>query len=133
MNDLIDFADIGPIPEPTIWTKPPMDLDALEAAERERDDAQKALRTVQNAAKTLAHSRDSELQHLRENSAYDHKLRAEHDSLIERDALMTARVTALEAALSYYAKEHKNPSEGPWGLTSTDFGNVARRALEAKP
>ena len=43
------------------------------------------------------------------------------------------RVTALEAALSYYAKEHKNPSEGPWGLTSTDFGNVARRALEAKP
>ena len=43
------------------------------------------------------------------------------------------RVTALEAALSYYAKEHKNPSEGPWGLTSTDFGNVARRALDAKP
>ena len=31
MNDLIDFADIGPIPEPTIWTKPPLDLDALEA------------------------------------------------------------------------------------------------------
>lgn len=31
MNDLIDFADIGPIPEPTIWTKPPLDLAALEA------------------------------------------------------------------------------------------------------
>ena len=31
MNKLVDFADVGPIPEPTIWTKPPMDLDALEA------------------------------------------------------------------------------------------------------
>ncbi len=40
------------------------------------------------------------------------------------------RIAVLEAALSYYAKEHKNPSEGPWGLNSTDFGNVARRALE---
>ena len=31
MNDLIDFADVGTIPEPTIWTKPPLDLDAIEA------------------------------------------------------------------------------------------------------
>lgn len=98
MSNLVDFADVGPIPEPTIWTKPPMDLDALEAAERERD-----------ACAGLASQAVSDM------------------------AMAQNRITALEAALSYYAKEHKNPSEGPWGLTSTDFGNVARRALEAKP
>lgn len=69
---------------------------ALEASEAARVKAEQALRTVQNAAKTLAYSRDSELQHLRENGTYDHKLRAEHDSLIDRDALMTDRITALE-------------------------------------
>lgn len=31
MSTLVDFADIGPIPEPKIWTKPPLDLDDLEA------------------------------------------------------------------------------------------------------
>lgn len=55
------------------------------------------LRTVQNAAKTLHHCRDSELQHLRENAAFDHRLRSEHESLMERDALMTDALLAAEA------------------------------------
>lgn len=99
-------------------------LAALEAAERERDDAQKALRTVQNAAKTLAHSRDSELQHLRENSAYDHKLRAEHESLIERDALMTARITALEV--------ERDALKADMQVLIATIADNTRRALEGK-
>jgi hypothetical protein len=67
----------------------PAAADAIEALVAERDAAQKALRTVQNAAKTLAAAHGSELRHLRENAAYDHRLRAEHESLIERDAQMT--------------------------------------------
>jgi len=69
-----------------------------------------ALRTAQNAAKTLAYAQGTELQHLRQNAAYDHKLRAEHESLIERDAIMTDqvatltdRVARLEAALKPFA------------------------------
>lgn len=123
-----------------------LDIAAIKAraekAEQERDAAQKALRTVQNAAKTLAHSRDSELQHLRENSAYDHKLRAEHDSLIERDALMTDRITALEAerdALKDALKpiheahdEFKEEMGDNWeGDPLSDAIEASRRALES--
>lgn len=69
-------------------------LDALRARVKELDGQ---LRTVQNAAKTIADCHNTELEHLRQNKAFDHKLRAEHESLIERDAMMTE---ALEAAES---------------------------------
>ena len=122
-----------------------LDIAARVKAEQERDAAQKALRTVQNAAKTLAHSRDSELQHLRENGAYDHKLRAEHDSLIERDALMTDRITALEAErdalkealtkIAAYTDDMASDhlaATGSYGRFDECYSvETARRALEA--
>lgn len=39
------------------------------------------------------------------------------------------RVAELEVALRFYGDPHEIPSEGPWGVDSTDFGNVARQAL----
>jgi len=51
-------------------------------------------------------------------SAFDHMLD-------EKDR----RIEELEAALHYYADDHKNPNEGPWGNRSDDFGDVARAAL----
>lgn len=37
----------------------------------------------------------------------------------------------LRAALTYYAEGHsQNPNEGPWGMASTDFGQLAREALK---
>ena len=49
-------------------------------------------------------------------------------------ALTTAeqRIATLEKALEFYAKQHRNPNEGPWGINSSDFGNVARAALKGK-
>ena len=38
----------------------------------------------------------------------------------------------LREGLDYYAKDHPFPSEGPWGVNSDDFGNVARAALTSK-
>ena len=38
-------------------------------------------------------------------------------------------VERLREALRYYADEHKNPNEGPWGANSDDFGDRARAAL----
>lgn len=34
-------------------------------------------------------------------------------------------------ALEFYAGDHANPNEGPWGVNSNDFGSVARKALAA--
>jgi len=65
------------------------------------------LRTVQNAAKTLAAAQGSELEHHRQNANYDHKLRSEHDSLIERDAIMTAENERLSAALTAAKAENQ--------------------------
>ena len=44
-------------------------------------------------------------------------------------------IERLREALRYYAKNHyPNVNDGPWGVNSTDFGNVARAALgEGKP
>lgn len=79
-------------------------LTPAEPAEARIRELERQLRIVQNAAKTLHHCRDTELQHLRENATFDHRLRAEHESLMERDAMMTdlleqaeARATAAEA------------------------------------
>jgi hypothetical protein len=43
-----------------------------------------------------------------------------------------SEIERLRAALEFYAKKHKVPSEGPWGIDSDDFGGVARAALEGK-
>lgn len=44
------------------------------------------------------------------------------------------RIEALEAALRFYTGLYEpglsNPNEGPWGINSTDFGEVARKALD---
>ncbi len=63
----------------------------------ERDALERNLRTVQNAAKCIAAAHGTELEHLRQNRTFDHKLRAEHESLLERDAAMTEALTAAEA------------------------------------
>tara|TARA_R110000772_G_scaffold38565_4_gene90953 strand:- start:1409 stop:1726 length:318 start_codon:yes stop_codon:yes gene_type:complete len=46
-----------------------------------------------------------------------------------RIAELEAENEKLRAALDYYAKVHDWPADGPWGVTSTDFGEVARAAL----
>jgi hypothetical protein len=39
-------------------------------------------------------------------------------------------IERLREALRYYAKNHyPNVNDGPWGVNSTDFGDVARAAL----
>ena len=35
----------------------------------------------------------------------------------------------LVEALEFYAKDHECPSDGPWGIGSTDYGDTARAAL----
>lgn len=54
-----------------------------------------------------------------------HRLRADLATL--RKQLENAR-----EALRFYANWHPQPSEGPWGASSTDFGEVAREALKGK-
>lgn len=40
------------------------------------------------------------------------------------------RIAKLEAGLTFYAESHsQNPNEGPWGMSSTDYGTRARAAL----
>jgi hypothetical protein len=43
---------------------------------------------------------------------------------------LTAEVERKDAALQFYSEDHKNPNDGPWGISSTDFGDVARAALQ---
>ena len=54
-------------------------------------------------------------------------------TLIAEVERLTAERDALKEALDFYAKEHQRPNDGPWGVNSTDFGAIARKALEAKP
>lgn len=68
-------------------------------AANEIERLEKDLRTVQNAAKTLASAQGTELEHRRRNGDYDHRLRAEHQSLIDRDALMTEALEKAEAEI----------------------------------
>ena len=72
----------------------------IEAQEAEIARLKADLRTVQNAAKTISACQNTELEHLRQNKAFDHKLRAEHESLIERDAMMTDTLLAAESRAS---------------------------------
>lgn len=42
-------------------------------------------------------------------------------------------IERLREALRYYAENHyPNVNDGPWGVNSTDFGDVARAALTDK-
>lgn len=133
---------------------------ALSALLEERESLGKQLRTVQNAAKTIASAQGTELEHLRQNRTYDHRLRSQHESLMERDAQMTdallaaeARITDLEAklakaraALEPFDKlaaevfrdgmnKHRADNEGIWGFDNTvlSYGDLrrARSTLEA--
>lgn len=38
-------------------------------------------------------------------------------------------VERVRGALQYYAGGQVNPNEGPWGVNSNDFGDIARSAL----
>jgi chromosome segregation ATPase len=80
-------------------------LSRLDAAEARADKAEKALRTVQNAAKTIAACQGTELEHLRQNATFDHRLRSQHESLLERDAQMTDALLAAEAEAVRLAAE----------------------------
>ena len=48
----------------------------------------------------------------------------------ELNKAQSDEIERLRKALQYYAGHHAIPSEGPWGIDSDDFGNVARAALE---
>lgn len=69
----------------------------VEGVERERDEAEQALRTVQNAAKTIASAHGTELEHLRQNARFDHALRAEVESIRQHGSEMTDALLAAEA------------------------------------
>lgn len=56
----------------------------------------------------------------------------DHAALLAH-AMRLPEVEAMVKALHFYADFHENPSDGPWGINSDDFGKVARTALEAKP
>lgn len=69
---------------------------ALEALAEENARLEKDLRTVQNAAKTIASAHGTELQHLRENYRYDHTLRSEVESLRDVNSILTGQCEAAE-------------------------------------
>ena len=78
-----------------------------------------SLRTVQNAATTLHRARDTELAHLRENAAFDQRLRQEHQSLMDRDALMTDALLAAEAEVARLIAERKMDREALEEINNT--------------
>lgn len=61
----------------------------------------------------------------------------EFANIREENDRLRARVAKLEEALRFYTGVHEpalsRPNEGPWGVNSTDFGEVAHKALENKP
>lgn len=65
-----------------------------------------------------------------EREALEHWMGEAHRERERADAA-EANASRLRAALRYYADFHGNPNEGPWGVSSDDFGNVARSALAA--
>ena len=47
-------------------------------------------------------------------------------------AKLEAENKALRDALEFYAdSNNKRPNDGPWGVSSNDFGRVAREALNS--
>ena len=73
---------------------------ALEAKDAEIARLRSDLRTVQNAAKSIANAHNTELEHLRQNAAFDHKLRTEYESLQARDSEMTDMLLAAESRIT---------------------------------
>lgn len=53
------------------------------------------------------------------------------DEVLAALAARDAEIAWLREALAFYAKDHKRPNEGPWGVNSRDFGDIARAALKA--
>jgi hypothetical protein len=51
----------------------------------------------------------------------------------DRIEAQAAEIERLRKALRFYTTDYANPNEGPWGVDSKDFGNVARAALEKQP
>ena len=45
-------------------------------------------------------------------------------------SIYAEEIERLREALKFYAKNHFPASEGPWGIDSDDFGEVARAALK---
>jgi hypothetical protein len=71
---------------------------------------------------TVAAKRD-----LRELCAWVESYRKDGQKVLDEN---NGRIEQLEAALHFYADNHKRPNEGPWGASSNDFGKVAIAALE---
>jgi hypothetical protein len=81
-----------------------------------------ALRQLQDAANVLA---DKGLRTVKT----DDICQAVYDAINEVERLR-AENGRLREALKYYAENHyPNVNEGPWGVNSSDFGDVARTAL----
>lgn len=70
------------------------------------------LRIVQNAAETIASAHGTELEHLRQNHAFDHKVRAEHESLKALNSQLTDMLLATEADRDRLAKLVAKMREG---------------------
>lgn len=45
------------------------------------------------------------------------------------NATLRAQVDRLMEALRFYADPHYHPNDGPWGVDSIDFGEIARAAI----
>jgi hypothetical protein len=56
-------------------------------------------------------------------------LRAAFLASREEARQLRAERERLREALEFYATDHRNPNEGPWGWLSDDFGQRARAAL----
>ena len=56
-------------------------------------------------------------------------LRATPRLTIEQRLTIADALDAAEKALEFYAKDHEWPDDGPWGINSNDYGDVARDAL----
>lgn len=50
-------------------------------------------------------------------------------ALLDECERQKAENARLREALLFYSGHHAIPNDGPWGVASTDFGKVARRAL----
>lgn len=85
------------------------EIERLRTALADRDATierlEKSLRTVQNAAKTIASCHGTELEHLRQNYTFDQKLRAEAESLREANSLLTDQTDAAEARAATAERE----------------------------
>ena len=57
------------------------------------------------------------------------KVIQENENLLKAYINLTTENAKLDKALRFYAEYWDSPNDGPWGVNSRDFGNVAREAL----